>query len=261
MGCQSAVRLGENLPFSFYAHDPDTGEVTDPDSDPTYRIYEEGNPVAILTGTVPLFDAVNTTGLCLKVIACIAANGFETGKGYTIAVEAIVDGDTGGISFGFRVGNSTLAEEVWAYTPRTLTQLAASVAAALAGSDINILRGDTVVVTLTGLGDISDRTKLWLTIREAPSDADSESVVQVEETIGLVYLNGAAAGTPTDSSLVVDDQVAGDITWTLKPAASATLTTTTLPKYDVQVLRAAGVVNTLTQGDATISADTTRAIA
>jgi len=102
MGCQSSVDIGDYLTFSICTHDPDTGELTDADALPTYRVYEDETAVPILTGTMAALDAVNTTGFYTERILCSAGNGFEHGKSYTIYIRATVDGDEGGICYGFR---------------------------------------------------------------------------------------------------------------------------------------------------------------
>lgn len=107
MGCQGEVELTRNLTFSVCTHDPDTGVLTDADSAPTYRIYEDETATAILTGTMATLDTANTVGFYSEQIACTAANGFEEGKSYTIYIEATVDGDTGGMCYGFRVTSKT----------------------------------------------------------------------------------------------------------------------------------------------------------
>jgi hypothetical protein len=80
MGCQTEVLLGNNLTFTVTTHDPDTGVLTDADAAPAYRIYEDEVAAAILTGTMSLLDAANTTGFYSEQVACTTANGFETGK-------------------------------------------------------------------------------------------------------------------------------------------------------------------------------------
>jgi hypothetical protein len=102
MGCPSDVKIGENLVFSITTHDPDTGVVTDADSAPSYRVYEDETITAILTGTMAKLDDANTTGFYTESIACTSANGFEDGRTYTVYVEATVGGDTGAICYGFK---------------------------------------------------------------------------------------------------------------------------------------------------------------
>lgn len=99
MGCPSFVIIGESLKFSICTHDPDTGVLTDADSAPSYRVYEDETATPILTGTMAKLDDANTTGLYTEIISCTTANGFERKKTYTVYIEATVDSDTGGISY------------------------------------------------------------------------------------------------------------------------------------------------------------------
>jgi len=102
MGCPSEAIVGDNLVFSITTHDPDTGVLTDAESAPTYRVYEDETATAILSGSMAKLDDDNTTGFYTELIACTAANGFESGKTYTVYIEATVDGDKGGISYSFK---------------------------------------------------------------------------------------------------------------------------------------------------------------
>ena len=84
MGCPTEVVIGDNLTFSICTHDPDTGVLTDADAVPTYRVYEESNETAILTGNVDdgtgaadQFNDAATTGFYVKTIACTVGNGFS----------------------------------------------------------------------------------------------------------------------------------------------------------------------------------------
>jgi len=107
MGCPEEVYIEDNLVFSICCHDPDTGVLTDADSAPSYRIYEDETGTAILNGAMTKLDDANTTGFYSELIACTAANGFENGKTYTVYIEATVDSDTGGISYAFKALSKT----------------------------------------------------------------------------------------------------------------------------------------------------------
>jgi len=102
MGCPAECVIGDDLVFTVTTHDPDTGILTDADGAPTYRVYEDETGAAILNGSMAILDNANTTGFYSELIACTAANGFEDGLTYSIYIEATVDADTGGISFGFK---------------------------------------------------------------------------------------------------------------------------------------------------------------
>lgn len=112
MGCPTEIVLNKNLVFSIATHDPDTGNLTDADVVPTYRIYEEDSDTPILTGNMSKQDDANTTGYYSKKIMISASNGFSINKTYTIYIEATVDGDTGGITYAFFVEESVITSSV-----------------------------------------------------------------------------------------------------------------------------------------------------
>lgn len=142
----------------------------------------------------------------------------------------------------------------------TLTTAGATLAAALSGTTVTIRRGDSLSLAITGLGDISGRTSLWFTVKAADTQVDTAAIIQIEETAGLVYLNGAdASARAANGDITVDDDVAGDITVTLDEVETDDLVPDRLT-YDVQVLDG-GDVTTLTEGIADIVADITRAVA
>lgn len=156
--------------------------------------------------------------------------------------------------------DTEIATAVWAYSPRTLTSTAAATTAAVAGSVITIHRGDNLSASLTGLGNIAARTKLWFTVKTSLDDADTVSIIQIEETLGLVYLNAAAAGVPANGDITIDNAALGNITITLDEVETAKLAYSDNLYYDVQMLTATGVT-TLTNGQCDITRDVTRATA
>lgn len=144
----------------------------------------------------------------------------------------------------------------WAYASRTLTQSAASVAAAVAGSSITCHRGDNLSAALTDIGALTGYTKLYFTVKADMSDADTASIVQIALTGGLLYLNGAA-GTAGNGSITISDEATGDVTIALEEVETAKLQPGSY-HYDIQVVKASGV-STLTYGTFTVTADVTRA--
>ena len=254
MGCQSEVTLGQNLTFSFCTHDPDTGVSTDADTLPTWRLYEKETTTAILTGTASKLDDANTTGTYADTVACTAANGFETDTSYTIVITATVGGDTGRISFGFRCKTA-----VWSEPVRTLTVAVATATAATEG-DFTMIRGDSIAQALTGLGDISNRTKLWFTMKSKKSHTDAQAICRIEETVGLEYLNAAAAGTAANGDITVQDETAGNVTIVLDEVESAKLVGAKRLYYDISVLRDTGAVNTIGTGEVEVQEDVGRVI-
>jgi len=103
MGCPSECILGDNLVFSVCTHDPDTGVLSDADAVPDYRIYEDETATPLATGVMAILDGASTTGFYTELVAITTAIGYETGKTYTIYIEATVDSDMGGIAFSFKV--------------------------------------------------------------------------------------------------------------------------------------------------------------
>lgn len=183
------------------------------------------------------------------------------------AIQAIWDKATSQLTTAGSIGKllvdnvsasmSGLAAAVWAYATRTLTQTSDEVAATLKGTDLVIHRGDTWSWTKTGLGSISDRSKLWFTVKANKGDPDAKSVIQITEAGGLLYLNRTAAATPANGSITADD--AGVITIRLDESATALLREQADLVYDVQVRRSTGTTNTLTEGLLDVNADVTRA--
>lgn len=125
------------------------------------------------------------------------------------------------------------------------------------GDDLDLQRGDTWSIAFQRLGNITARTKLWFTLKDNRADTDALAWVQIEETAGLEYIDGAAAGTPANGSITVTDDVIGDLAVALEAVETAKLENVGNLFYDVQMLTAAGVT-TLVRGRAVIMADATR---
>lgn len=153
---------------------------------------------------------------------------------------------------------STVDADVWGYGTRTLTQTAAQVASVMAGSTITCQRGDSLNVSLTGLGNISARTKSWLTVKVDTGLPDSAATLFNEETAGLTIVNGAAYTPVTDGVISVTDALAGNLDWDIAAVVTAVLPIGSY-YYDYQTLDAGGV-HTRTAGILTVTADVTRAV-
>ncbi len=114
------------------------------------------------------------------------------------------------------LGLSTPAE-IWAYTRRSLTHIAASAVAVLSGATIEVYNYSYWDIDITGLGDLTGRTKLYFTVKNDPNNEDdSQAMLQVEETANLLYFNGASQiADPTKGSLTVTDVANGNATITV----------------------------------------------
>ena len=158
----------------------------------------------------------------------------------------------------------TLVGDIWSYVTRTLTQSGAQVAATVSGSTISLKSYTTWTINLTGLGDVSDRTKLYFTAkRDLDRDVDSEAVLQVlasnpanEDADGLLYIDGAA-GDSTKASITVTDEVTGAITVTVDELVTGIPARTV--KYDVKKITTTTAV-TLIEGTFRVGAPSTRTL-
>jgi len=159
--------------------------------------------------------------------------------------------------------NDLSAADVWSYSIRTLTQPASQVADAMKSGKINIYRGDTFTVTITGLGDISQRSKLYWTVKKQLADQDASAIIQIEETGGLLRLNGETS-TASNGKITVTNATNGDIKIELSASATKKLAITSIPhklhKYDVQAIMNDGSVKTLSVGDVKVTGDVTRTV-
>ena len=97
--------IDDLLTFTCNTHNPFSGTAQDADFDLTYRIYEDDTVVPILTGTMILFDPVNTDGFYEKKITLSAVNGFEAGKSYCIRIHATVGGIVAVLPPHFQIAN------------------------------------------------------------------------------------------------------------------------------------------------------------
>ena len=172
---------------------------------------------------------------------------------------------TGDIAFDrLVIGTSYTVTNIWTHTPRTLTQTGDQIAAILDGDELTIHRGDSLSVSFTDLGDLSDRHRIWFTVkRQGIAVADSASLIQVVEstgtgTDGLLYINGAAPDDAGNGSITIDDESDGDITITVEAVEMAKVPPGSTFFYDVQMLDTDGDVTTLISGGCTVVQDITR---
>lgn len=157
-----------------------------------------------------------------------------------------------------------LPGDVWTNSTRTLTQSAASVAAAVSGSTITLSRGDTLSAAITGLGSLSGYVSLDFTVKYSTEDTDDEAVIRIRKNAsgsddGLLRINSAAAtGRTANGSITIDNETSGNITIALAAAESDDLGEASYA-YDIQMITSSAV-STLSSGTFTVTADVTRLI-
>ncbi|HPS40216.1 MAG TPA: hypothetical protein PL124_12425, partial [Candidatus Cloacimonadota bacterium] len=158
-----------------------------------------------------------------------------------------------------------IAGDVWSYKVRTLTNSLTSTTEPASGDPISLFRYATNNISFSDLGVMTGRTKLWITFKENNDQADAMAIMQVEETAGLVVLNGSAtlpAGiTTAEVSITVDDASTGSITIRIDQLVANVLSTyEAYPIYfDIKQL-ISDDVNLLYQGEAYIYATSTQTI-
>ena len=111
---------------------------------------------------------------------------------------------------------------------------------------IAVRAGDSWSIPITGLGDLSTRTKLWFALKDTPDISDAQSRAFAEETDGLSILNGAPYATPSDGGLVVTDPGLGNLTVVFEEAATVQLSGAL--SWAIKILNGAGNTVTLATG-------------
>lgn len=130
---------------------------------------------------------------------------------------------------------------------------------AISGTALTVYRGDTWVVDMALAADLSDRTRLWFTVKTRSELGDSASLLQVEEADGLLYLNGEEAADSAGAGVTVTDAESGGVTVDIQAATTAALPPGRY-SYDLQVATPSGV-QTLLRGLFKVSADVTAVVA
>lgn len=209
--------------------------------------------------------AAGDVATVLARLGAFAGTGVETVKGYLQAMSSKTASRPAGLTTFNPAVNSLealvqyLPQYVWTYVRRTLTASGAQVAQAVRGRNITVLRGDTITITLSNLGVLTDRTDLWFTVKKSKDDTDANSILQATEDDGLLYLNKAAADDSSLVDITVTNATTGGLTITISEEASKQLAEAAGLFYDIQV-KIDDVVLTLSSGLFNVDADVTRAV-
>lgn len=136
---------------------------------------------------------------------------------------------------------------------------AVSLAVPTPGDTLELYAGDSIEFNVTGLGDLTDVDEIYFTMKKDLDDADSAAIWQVSLTGGLLYLNGAAAATPGNSSITVVDLAGGEIQVKLKAVESIEIPCRNY-QYDVKTMTDPDTALSKTQGDVEFKPVVTKAI-
>ncbi len=125
-------------------------------------------------------------------------------------------------------------------------------------STITIHKYSSLSFSLTAMGSVANKSKVWFTVKDEYSDTDAQAIIQITEAGGLVYLEGASYGTSAHGSITWTDTSAGDVTIAMDEVATALLTSRKGLKWDLKVLRSTNAVNLLATGTLDILDGVTR---
>jgi hypothetical protein len=122
----------------------------------------------------------------------------------------------------------------------------------------------TLQVQLPLLGMITGYDRIWFTVKRLPQDSDSAALLMIEQTAGLLYVNGTVASDVTKGSITVVSDTVGLVTIKVDQTMMGLLPiytdTSNAPIWDCKI-RNNGAVTELVRGVMTISGAVTQAIA
>lgn len=195
-------KINDWLTFAVNTHTASTGAATDADAVPTYRVYEDETATPILTGSMAKLDDAGTTGFYSERIQLTAANGFETGKSYTIYISATVGSIVGTLNHTFQMQAEVALHADWINGGRLDTILDAVAANLLLAMGATFATG-----------------------------TDSQEAIRDALDAAALAIKGATFDTATDSLEAIRNR--GDAAWTSgtlgSGAISWTYTLTTNP--------------------------------
>jgi hypothetical protein len=124
--------------------------------------------------------------------------------------------------------------------------------------EVIVYRGTFWSFQVINLGDLTNLSKIWFTLRKRQNDTDSKSVIQIEQTAGLLIANGSPATNASYGSLTVSGS---NITIQVSQEVTRYCEVTNNLNYDIKALTTGGQVRMLTISDKfIIENDVTRRI-
>jgi hypothetical protein len=148
----------------------------------------------------------------------------------------------------------TLIASIWSYATRTLTSSSTAPGVGLSAQTWTVIRGDSLDRTFATIAADATITKCQLTVKANHAQGDTDAILAVDSTTGLIRLNGENPGAFTATFVLPDGVLA------VPAATMAELEATRNWYYDVQVWRGVAV-ETIETGRMVISSDVTRTVA
>lgn len=175
--------------FDVFTHDPDTGNIHDADSVPTFDVFKDGSSTPILAAQTTT-KRTGYTGDYMGTMTLSVANGFAVGSSFNIASIGIVTGSVSGspitakkLAMQFRcvpaesVSGVPLVD-VKAILGTALTETAGQLAGGFKkffniATPASTMDALTLVATATALTTNNDKTGYALTSSERNATADA----------------------------------------------------------------------------------------
>jgi hypothetical protein len=110
---------------------------------------------------------------------------------------------------------------------------------------ITVRAGDSWTIPISGLGSLSDVSKLWFSVNTLGAP-DSTAKLFVELAAGLTIVNGASHSPTSDGALAITDAGAGNITVTVQSSVTALVSGSV--RWTVKERSTSGVDTTLATG-------------
>jgi hypothetical protein len=147
--------------------------------------------------------------------------------------------------------------EIWSAPERRLTMEATEIIAAVSGSSITQIRGNTWDIEITGV--TLDSNKQQFVIKLSTSSSDENALLFIDSETGLLRLNGEAVDEADQGKAILIYSAAEEkLNVHVKADINAKLPAAVV-KYGIQGVSASGVVAEPYQGDFNIVADIVRA--
>jgi hypothetical protein len=214
-----------------------------------YTTFVNGGAGA--NGLAPTVDVHGPTGIIVTGAAATEVDAVNSPGLYSYTLAAV--GSSGMYAAFFQVGagadelvkSETVYHAPWAWETNQdvnslirMLQNNTAVRRYIREEQIEIKRSTDVDFDVWGLGDLSGRSSLYFTVkmmREKDEVTDAQSIIQIEETAGLLYINKNAASVAGNGTLTVTDALAGNITVTLAATESDKIEPNTSYLYDIKM--------------------------
>jgi hypothetical protein len=135
-----------------------------------------------------------------------------------------------------------------------------SVVSLISGSELTCYAGMQLVMNFTGMGNITDYNKLYFTAKESKTDADTDALIQVEKTAGLLVINKATAETAANGTLTVTDLVTGAGALRVAMAETIKLSKNGSAHWDLKAINTTSGATIVTEGNFIVDYNVTRKI-